>query len=137
MLRTMAPAPIVLALTTPCRRSPTPKPWRARPDALVATGRSNDPNQVNNALCFPFLFRGALDVRATAIDDAMKLAAARAIADLARMSVPDAVLDAYGLPSLAFGPEYLIPKASTGACSGNVAPAVARAAKPPGWPANP
>ncbi len=137
MLRTMAPAPIVLALANPVPEIPYAEAVAARPDALVATGRSNDPNQVNNALCFPFLFRGALDVRATAIDDAMKLAAARAIADLARMSVPDAVLDAYGLPSLAFGPEYLIPKALDRRLLWHVAPAVARAAEASGLARSP
>src|ERR1700732_1800255 len=80
------------------------------PDAIVATGRSDFPNQVNNVLGFPFIFRGALDVRATDIDDAMELAAVRALAELAREDVPDAVLRAYGLDSLRFGRDYVIPK---------------------------
>jgi malate dehydrogenase (oxaloacetate-decarboxylating)(NADP+) len=82
----------------------------ARPDVIMATGRSDYPNQVNNVLGFPFIFRGALDVRATAINEEMKLAATHALADLAREDVPDAVMKAYGLERLHFGPEYLIPK---------------------------
>src|SRR5690606_33235957 len=83
---------------------------RVRPDAIVATGRSDYPNQVNNVLGFPFIFRGALDVRARAINEEMKVAAAKALAQLAREDVSDVVLRAYGLKSLRFGPEYIIPK---------------------------
>ena len=82
----------------------------ARPDAIVATGRSDYPNQVNNVLGFPFIFRGALDVRATTINDEMKLAATHALADLAKEDVPDSVLRAYGVDRLEFGREYIIPK---------------------------
>lgn len=81
-----------------------------RPEAIVATGRSDFPNQVNNVLGFPFIFRGALDVRAKAINEEMKIAAAHALAELTKEDVPDSVLSAYGLESLIFGPEYIIPK---------------------------
>ncbi len=100
----------------------------ARPDAIVATGRSDYPNQVNNVLGFPFIFRGALDVRATDINDAMELAAVRALAELAREDVPDGVLKAYGLEYLRFGREYLIPKPFDYRVLLRVPPAVARAA---------
>ena len=82
----------------------------ARPDAIVATGRSDFPNQVNNVLGFPSIFRGALDVRARAINEEMKVAATQALAALAKEDVPDSVLRAYGLARLQFGPEYIIPK---------------------------
>ena len=95
---------------TPIPRSPTTSPWRPAPDAIVATGRSDYPNQVNNVLGFPFIFRGALDVRATTINDEMKLAATRALAALAKEDVPDSVLRAYGVDRLEFGREYIIPK---------------------------
>src|SRR5690242_13178229 len=94
----------------------------------MATGRSDYPNQVNNVLCFPFLFRGALDVRARRITPAMKVAAVRALAALARESVPESVLAAYGLKSLSFGPGYIIPKPLDPRLRDAVAPAVARAA---------
>ncbi len=100
----------------------------ARPDAIIATGRSDYPNQVNNVLGFPFIFRGALDVRARAINDEMKLAAARALADLAKQDVPDSVLRAYGLERLHFGPEYIIPKPFDPRVLLWEAPAVAKAA---------
>ena len=83
----------------------------ARPDAVIATGRSDFPNQVNNVLCFPFIFRGALDVGATTINEPMKLAAVRAIADLAMAEQSDIVAHAYNLENIRFGPEYLIPEA--------------------------
>ena len=95
---------------TPIRRSPTKMPLAARPDAIVATGRSDYPNQVNNVLGFPFIFRGALDVRATTINDEMKLAATHALAALAKEDVPDSVLRAYSIDRLEFGREYIIPK---------------------------
>ena len=100
----------------------------ARPDALVATGRSDYPNQVNNVLGFPFIFRGALDVRATQINEEMKIAAARALAELAREDVPEAVAKAYGLEGLQFGPDYLIPKPLDPRILMREAPAVAKAA---------
>src|SRR5206468_7888894 len=99
----------------------------ARQDAIGATGRSDYPNQVNNVLGFPFLFRGALDVRATDINLTMKLAAVKALAELAREDVPDAVLRAYGLETLRFGREYLIPKPFDYRVLLRVPPAVAKA----------
>jgi malate dehydrogenase (oxaloacetate-decarboxylating)(NADP+) len=110
MLKTMAERPIIFALANPDPEIPYDEAVHARPDAIVATGRSDFPNQVNNVLGFPFIFRGALDARATIINDEMKLAATRALADLAREDVPDSVVRTYGLDRLAFGPEYIIPK---------------------------
>src|SRR5260370_30833465 len=101
---------------------------RARPDAIVATGRSDFPNQVNNVLGFPFIFRGALDVRAKKINEEMEMAATRALAALAREEVPDSVMRAYGLERLKFGPGYLIPKPFDPRVLLWVAPAVAWAA---------
>lgn len=128
MLNTMADRPIVFAMANPDPEIPYDVAKETRPDAIVATGRSDTPNQVNNVLGFPFLFRGALDVRATDINEAMKLAAVRALADLAREDVPDSVLKAYGLTSLSFGDEYLIPKPFDYRVLLDVAPAVANAA---------
>ena len=109
VLHTMAPRPIVFALSNP---DPEIRPELAlatRDDLIMATGRSDYPNQVNNVLGFPFIFRGALDVRARHINDAMLVAAVHALADLAREPVPQAVLDAYGLEDLQFGPNYILP----------------------------
>jgi malate dehydrogenase (oxaloacetate-decarboxylating)(NADP+) len=128
MIRSMAGDPIVFAMANPDPEISYEEAQGARPDAIVATGRSDYPNQVNNVLGFPFLFRGALDVRATDINDDMKLAAVRALADLAREDVPDAVLKAYGLTHLRFGREYLIPKPIDYRVLLRVPPAVARAA---------
>lgn len=128
MLRTMAENPIVLALANPDPEISYPDAMRSRPDIVFATGRSDYPNQVNNVLGFPYVFRGALDVRATQIDDAMKLAAARALAALAREPVPAMVLRAYGIEKLEFGRNYLIPKPLDPRLLCTVAPAVARAA---------
>ncbi len=110
MLRTMNERPIVFALANPDPEITYDAAMQARPDTIMATGRSDYPNQVNNVLGFPFIFRGALDVRATAINEEMKLAATRALAALAREDVPEAVTKAYGLERLQFGPQYLIPK---------------------------
>jgi malate dehydrogenase (oxaloacetate-decarboxylating)(NADP+) len=110
MVRSMAAKPIVFALANPDPEIAYDVAMEARPDAIVATGRSDFPNQVNNVLGFPFIFRGALDVRATVINDEMKLAATRALAALAKEDVPDAVRRAYGQEQLEFGREYLIPK---------------------------
>jgi malate dehydrogenase (oxaloacetate-decarboxylating)(NADP+) len=110
MLLGMAPNPIVFALANPDPEIPYDVALATRPDAIVATGRSDYPNQVNNVLGFPFIFRGALDVRATTINDEMKLAATRALATLAKEDVPDSVLRAYGVDHLEFGREYIIPK---------------------------
>jgi malate dehydrogenase (oxaloacetate-decarboxylating)(NADP+) len=128
MVRGMARDPIVFALANPDPEISYEDVRAAREDAIVATGRSDYPNQVNNVLGFPFLFRGALDVRATDINDAMKLAAVKALAGLAREDVPDGVLRAYGLESLRFGREYLIPKPFDYRVLLRVPPAVARAA---------
>ena len=110
MVATMAPRPLIFALANPDPEIPYDVALAVRPDAIVATGRSDFPNQVNNVLGFPFIFRGALDVRATTINDEMKLAATRALAALAKEDVPDCVLRAYGLDRLEFGREYIIPK---------------------------
>lgn len=108
LLKTMAPNPIVFAMANPDPEISPPVAKAARPDAIIATGRSDYPNQVNNVLGFPFIFRGALDVRATTINDAMKIAAARALAELARQQVPEEVAAAYGTQHT-FGPDYIIP----------------------------
>jgi len=110
MLLTMARDPIVFAMANPDPEIPYDVAVAARPDVIMATGRSDFPNQVNNVLGFPFIFRGALDVRATTVNDAMELAATRALAALAREDVPDAVCRAYGVERLEFGREYIIPK---------------------------
>ena len=128
MVRSMADRPIVFALANPIPEIGYEEAKAARPDVLVATGRSDYPNQVNNVLGFPFIFRGALDVAAKAINEEMKLAAARALADLAKQDVPDVVLRAYGLESLRFGPDYLIPKPLDPRVLTWEAPAVAEAA---------
>jgi malate dehydrogenase (oxaloacetate-decarboxylating)(NADP+) len=110
MVKAMAPTPIIFALANPDPEIAYDVALAARPDAIVATGRSDYPNQVNNVLGFPFIFRGALDVRATTINDEMKLAATRALAALAKQDVPDAVLRAYNVERIDFGREYIIPK---------------------------
>ncbi|HEY0028094.1 MAG TPA: NADP-dependent malic enzyme [Allosphingosinicella sp.] len=109
MVKDMAPSPIIFAMANPDPEISPPDAKAARPDAIVATGRSDFPNQVNNVLGFPFIFRGALDVRATTINDEMKIAAAEALADLARQQVPEEVAAAYGGRAHSFGPEYIIP----------------------------
>ena len=128
MVQTMAERPIVFALANPDPEIAYADALQARPDALVATGRSDFPNQVNNVLGFPYIFRGALDVRATTISEDMKVAAARALAALAHEPVPDSVIRAYGNAVLRFGPEYLIPKPFDSRVLWWVAPAVAKAA---------
>jgi malate dehydrogenase (oxaloacetate-decarboxylating)(NADP+) len=110
MLQRMAPNPLVFALANPDPEIPYPDAIAARPDAIVATGRSDYPNQVNNVLGFPGIFRGALDARATGINEDMMLAATRTLADLAKQDVPDSVSKIYGLDDLSFGPTYIIPK---------------------------
>jgi len=110
MVKTMADRPLIFAMANPDPEIRYEVAKEARPDAIVATGRSDYPNQINNVLGFPFIFRGALDVRARAIDEDMKVAAARALAALAKQDVPDSVLHAYDLKSLRFGPEYILPK---------------------------
>ena len=128
MIRSMAERPIVFALANPDPEIPYPLAVAARDDLLMATGRSDYPNQVNNALCFPILFRGALDVRARRISEGMKVAAARALAALTKEDVPESVCEAYGGIRLAFGPTYLIPKPFDPRVLLWVAPAVAEAA---------
>jgi malate dehydrogenase (oxaloacetate-decarboxylating)(NADP+) len=137
MVASMADVPIVFALANPDPEISYPDARQARGDVLMATGRSDYPNQVNNVLGFPFIFRGALDVRARAIDEGMKIAAARALADLTKESVPDTVLRAYGVDRLEFGPEYLIPKPLDPRVPLRVAPAVAAAAMASGVARNP
>jgi len=129
MVRSMATDPIVFAMANPDPEIGYEEAKAAREDTVImATGRSDYPNQVNNVLGFPFIFRGALDVRATEINEAMKVAAARALAELARQDVPDAVVKAYGDQPLQFGPDYIIPKPLDSRVLFEVAPAVARAA---------
>ncbi|HOG28953.1 MAG TPA: NADP-dependent malic enzyme [Vicinamibacterales bacterium] len=128
MLKTMATDPIVFAMANPDPEIPYPVATATRQDVVMATGRSDYPNQVNNVLGFPFIFRGALDVRATAINDEMKVAAAHALAALAKEDVPETVLKAYGVNSMAFGREYLIPKPFDPRVLTWEAPAVAKAA---------
>jgi len=128
MLKTMAENPIVFAMANPDPEIPYPVAVAARKDVIMATGRSDYPNQVNNVLGFPFIFRGALDVRSVAINNEMKMAAARALAALAKEDVPEVVLKAYGVNSMSFGREYLIPKPFDPRVLTWEAPAVAKAA---------
>ncbi len=128
MMKTMAPNPIVFALANPVPEINYDDAMEARPDTIMATGRSDYPNQINNVLGFPFIFRGSLDVRASKINDEMKLAAAKALAELAKQSVPEEVNIAYGVHNLKFGKEYLIPKPTDPRLIETVAPAVAKAA---------
>jgi malate dehydrogenase (oxaloacetate-decarboxylating)(NADP+) len=110
MVKQMADKPIVFAMANPDPEIPYSDAKQARPDAIVASGRSDFPNQVNNVLGFPFIFRGALDVEASEINEEMKMAAAKALANLAKEEVPDSVKQAYDGTSISFGPEYIIPK---------------------------
>ncbi len=128
MVATMAERPVVFALANPTPEIMPDEAKRARPDAIIATGRSDFPNQVNNVLGFPFIFRGALDVRARGINEEMEMAATRALAALAKAEVPDSVTRAYGLERLRFGADYLIPKPFDPRVLLWVAPAVAWAA---------
>jgi len=128
MIASMAPNPIVFAMANPDPEIGYEDATSVRSDIIMATGRSDYPNQVNNVLGFPFIFRGALDVRARAINDEMKLAAAHAIAELARQDVADSVIRSYGDKPISFGPEYIIPKPFDQRVLLWVAPAVAKAA---------
>jgi malate dehydrogenase (oxaloacetate-decarboxylating)(NADP+) len=128
MVKQMADHPMVFALANPTPEIMPDEVKAVRPDAIIATGRSDFPNQVNNVLCFPYLFRGALDVGATAINEEMKLAAVRALADLAMAEPDESVALAYGGEALHFGPDYLIPKPFDPRLILNLAPAVAKAA---------
>ena len=128
MVRSMAARPVVFALSNPDPEIPYAVAKSARDDLIMATGRSDFPNQVNNVLGFPFIFRGALDVRAREINNDMKIAAVRALAALAREPVPQDVLAAYGLDALEFGPDYIIPKPFDKRLMDYVPTAVAKAA---------
>jgi malate dehydrogenase (oxaloacetate-decarboxylating)(NADP+) len=128
MVKTMADKPLIFAMANPDPEIKYELAKETRPDAIVATGRSDYPNQINNVLGFPFIFRGALDVRARAINEEMKVAAAHSLAALAKEDVPDSVLSAYNLDSLKFGPDYIIPKPFDRRVLLWEAPAVAQAA---------
>lgn len=136
-IRAMAPNPIVFALANPNPEIDYHVAKKSRPDLIMATGRSDHPNQVNNVLGFPYIFRGALDVRATEINEPMKLAAVYALAALAKEPVPDIVVRAYGEEKLTFGPDYLIPKPLDPRLITTVAPAVAKAAMESGMARQP
>ena len=128
MLKSMKKNPIVFAMANPDPEISYESAMKARKDIIMATGRSDYPNQVNNVLGFPYIFRGALDVRATSINERMKIAAVKAIASLARESVPEEVLLAYDQTNIVFGPEYIIPKPNDPRLISEVSPAVAKAA---------
>ena len=128
MVKTMAKQPIILALANPEPEIRPELARAARPDCIVATGRSDYPNQVNNVLCFPYIFRGALDCGATKITEAMKLAAVREIAALAKAEISDEVAGAYAGQELRFGPDYIIPTPFDSRLILRIAPAVAKAA---------
>ncbi len=128
MVARMAPKPLILALANPTPEILPELAKEVRPDAIIATGRSDYPNQVNNVLCFPFIFRGALDVGATTINEEMKLACVDALARLARVPPPETVTAAYGVDELRFGPDYLIPKPFDTRLIVELPPAVAKAA---------
>ena len=128
MVKKMAERPLILALANPDPEIAPDAARAARPDCVIATGRSDFPNQVNNVLCFPFIFRGALDVGATTINTQMELAAVKAIAELAQAETSEQVALAYGIDTISFGPEYIIPKPFDPRLIARVAPAVAQAA---------
>jgi len=137
MVKAMAAQPIILAMANPTPEIMPEEALAARPDAIIGTGRSDYPNQVNNVLCFPFIFRGALDVGATTINEPMKLAAVQAIAALTHAEIPDVVASAYGAEGLRFGPEYLLPKPFDPRLIERIAPAVAAAAMESGVASRP
>lgn len=128
MIKYMAKTPIIFAMANPQPEISPEDAKEARPDVIMATGRSDYPNQVNNVLGFPFIFRGALDVRATCINEEMKIAAAKALAEMAHLSVPDYICNAYNTDTLKFGSEYIIPKPLDLRVIEHVAVAVAKAA---------
>lgn len=128
MVEAMAPKPIIFAMANPDPEIMPQVALNIRQDIIMATGRSDFPNQVNNVLCFPYIFRGALDVRASTVNLDMKLAAVQAISSLAQLPVPPRVLDAYNLKSISFGPQYILPKPTDKRLYSHVAGAVARAA---------
>ncbi|HEX6114575.1 MAG TPA: NADP-dependent malic enzyme [Geminicoccaceae bacterium] len=137
MVRSMADRPLILALANPVPEIDPAEARAARPDAIIATGRSDHPNQVNNVIGFPFIFRGALDVGATTINEEMKIACAQAIARLARTAVPETVAAAYGLSNLGFGPDCIIPKPFDPRLAVEVPVAVAQAAMASGVASRP
>src|SRR5690606_3281764 len=137
MVKTMADKPLILALANPEPEIRPEVAKAARPDCIIATGRSDYPNQVNNVLCFPFIFRGALDVGASVINEDMKLACVKAIAELAQVEQSDDMATAYGGEDLRFGPEYIIPKPFDSRLIVQIAPAVAQAAMDSGVAARP
>ncbi|QRX81512.1 NADP-dependent malic enzyme [Glaciimonas sp. PAMC28666] len=137
MVKTMGTQPIILALANPEPEIRPELALAARPDCIIATGRSDYPNQVNNVLCFPYIFRGALDCGATRITEAMKIACVREIADLAKAEISEEVASAYAGQELRFGPEYIIPKPFDSRLILRIAPAVARAAEESGVAARP
>jgi len=137
MVATMAPRPLVLALANPTPEIMPEEVRRVRDDAVIATGRTDYPNQVNNVLCFPFIFRGALDVGATTVTEEMEVAAVHALAALAQEEQSDIVASAYGIANLSFGPEYLIPKPFDPRLITRIAPAVAKAAMASGVASRP
>jgi malate dehydrogenase (oxaloacetate-decarboxylating)(NADP+) len=124
----MAPRPVVFALSNPVPEIRPEVAAQVRDDLIMATGRSDYPNQVNNVLGFPYIFRGALDVRASRINEDMHIAAVQALKELTHEQVPRSVLDAYGLDHLEHGPDYIIPKPLDPRLRATVAPAVAQAA---------
>ena len=128
-IKLMAPNPVIFACSNPDPEIAPALVKSIRPDAIMATGRSDFPNQVNNVLAFPFIFRGALDTRASCINEPMKLAAVKAIRDLAKSPLPAELLELYGLKQLSFGPDYIIPMPLDPRLLTQVAPAVARAAQ--------
>jgi malate dehydrogenase (oxaloacetate-decarboxylating)(NADP+) len=128
MIRSMAPRPVVFALSNPDPEIGPAEALAARDDLIMATGRSDYPNQVNNVLGFPFIFRGVLDVRARRVNEAMQVAAARALAQLAREPVPESVQQAYRRNDLAYGPGYIIPTPLDPRLKDYVSAAVAQAA---------
>ncbi len=136
-LRTLAPNPLIFALANPVPEIMPEEARAIRPDAIIATGRSDYPNQVNNVLCFPYIFRGALDVGATTITREMEVAAVQAIAELACQEQSDVVASAYGIQSVSFGRDYIIPKPFDPRLMTKIAPAVARAAMASGVASRP
>ena len=128
MVKKMARDPLIFAMANPVPEIMPEAALAVRPDAIIGTGRSDYPNQINNVLCFPFIFRGALDCGATTINEEMKLATVRALADLAMAEVPEVVAAAYKGENLRFGRDYLIPKPLDPRLIEVVAPAVAKAA---------
>jgi hypothetical protein len=128
MVRTMAERPIIFALANPVPEISYEEAREARPDVIMSTGRTDYPNQINNVLGFPYIFRGALDTASTAINEPMKQAAVRAIAELARLEVPASVTEAYGVDHLEFGADYFIPKPVDPRLVVEVSSAVAKAA---------